>query len=215
MQQSTATPLIPAPDFSHRILDALKTALVCLDHGHCVTYVNATAEALLENSAASLVGKNFHDLLSRAEPSSIGERLSRGPAALTEHEAVITLASGKSFVADYSIYPCGEPDGETEVLLEIRVSERQSQFARDEFNQLQQQATQQLARGLAHEINNPLGGIRGAAQLLQRELDRADIYPPVKVLPSLSRLMKDGTGEGFTHPDHPDLAPLREAAEQR
>ena len=38
------------------------------------------------------------------------------------------------------------------------------------------------------------------------ELDRADIYPPVSVLPSLSRLMKDGTGEGFTHADHPDLA---------
>ena len=39
-----------------------------------------------------------------------------------------------------------------------------------------------------------------------RELDRADIYPPIKVLPSLSRLMKDGTGEGYTHADHPDLA---------
>ena len=33
-----------------------------------------------------------------------------------------------------------------------------------------------------------------------------DVYPPVNVLPSLSRLMKDGTGEGFTHTDHPDLA---------
>jgi len=42
------------------------------------------------------------------------------------------------------------------------------------LNQLQQQATQQLARGLAHEINNPLGGIRGAAQLLQKALDRPE-----------------------------------------
>ena len=42
--------------------------------------------------------------------------------------------------------------------------------------------------------------------MLDRELDRAGIYPPVKVLPCLSRLMKDGTGEGFTHADHPDLA---------
>jgi V/A-type H+-transporting ATPase subunit B len=42
--------------------------------------------------------------------------------------------------------------------------------------------------------------------VLDRELDRADIYPPIKVLPSLSRLMKDGTGEGFTDIDHPDLS---------
>ncbi len=174
MQQSTASPLIPAPDFGYRILDVLKAALLCLDHEHRITYVNATAEALFENSAASLVGKKFHDLLSQFEPSSIGQMLSQGPSAMTEHEAVITLANGKSFVADYSIYPCGEADGEVEALLEIRVSDRQAQFARDEFNQLQQQATQQLARGLAHEINNPLGGIRGAAQLLQRELDRPD-----------------------------------------
>ena len=42
--------------------------------------------------------------------------------------------------------------------------------------------------------------------MLDRELDRADVYPPVKVLRCLSLLMKDGTGEGFTHADHPDLA---------
>ena len=39
-----------------------------------------------------------------------------------------------------------------------------------------------------------------------RDLDRRGIYPPVQVLPSLSRLMDAGTGEGYTHPDHPALA---------
>jgi two-component system nitrogen regulation sensor histidine kinase GlnL len=87
---------------------------------------------------------------------------------------VITLANGKSFIADYSIYPYAEAGSDTALLVEIRASERQAQYARAELSQLQQQATQQLARGLAHEINNPLGGIRGAAQLLQRELDRPD-----------------------------------------
>jgi len=164
----------PVEDSAQRILDALKAALVCLDTEGRIAYVNAPAEALFDNSAASLCGRSFESLLSRAEPSSISDRLAQGPVALTEHEAVITLASGKSFVADYSIYPFGDPESVGELLLEIRVAERQAQFAREEFNQLQQQATQQLARGLAHEINNPLGGIRGAAQLLQRELDRPD-----------------------------------------
>ncbi|MEG2382704.1 MAG: V-type ATP synthase subunit B, partial [Oscillospiraceae bacterium] len=42
--------------------------------------------------------------------------------------------------------------------------------------------------------------------VLSRELEQKGIYPPVSVLPSLSRLMKDGTGEGFTREDHSDLA---------
>jgi V/A-type H+-transporting ATPase subunit B len=59
---------------------------------------------------------------------------------------------------------------------------------------------------ITHPIPDLTGYITEGQIVLDRELDRADIYPPVKVLPCLSRLMKDGTGEGFTHADHPDLA---------
>lgn len=59
---------------------------------------------------------------------------------------------------------------------------------------------------ITHPIPDLTGYITEGQIVLDRELDRAGIYPPVKVLPCLSRLMKDGTGEGFTHPDHPDLA---------
>lgn len=173
MQHSTAKQLIK-PDLVHRILDALKAALLCLDDEGRIIYINATGEDLFENSAASLIGRDFNSLLSKVEPSSISEHLTQGPRALTEHEAIITLANGKSFVADYSIYPFGESESAAETLIEIRLSDRQAQFAREQFTQLQQQAAQQFSRGLAHEINNPLGGIRGAAQLLQRELDRSD-----------------------------------------
>jgi V/A-type H+-transporting ATPase subunit B len=62
------------------------------------------------------------------------------------------------------------------------------------------------ADDITHPIPDLTGYITEGQIVLDRDLDRADIYPPVKVLPSLSRLMKDGTGEGFTHPDHPDLA---------
>ncbi len=62
------------------------------------------------------------------------------------------------------------------------------------------------ADDITHPIPDLTGYITEGQIVLDRELDRADIYPPVKVLPSLSRLMKDGTGEGFTHADHPGLA---------
>lgn len=59
---------------------------------------------------------------------------------------------------------------------------------------------------ITHPIPDLTGYITEGQIVLDRELDRAGIYPPVKVLPCLSRLMKDGTGAGFTHADHPDLA---------
>ncbi len=59
---------------------------------------------------------------------------------------------------------------------------------------------------ITHPIADLTGYITEGQIVLDRELDRAGIYPPVKVLPCLSRLMKDGTGEGFTHIDHPDLS---------
>ena len=62
------------------------------------------------------------------------------------------------------------------------------------------------ADDITHPIPDLSGYITEGQIVLDRELDRRDLYPPIKVLPSLSRLMKDGTGKGFTHPDHPALA---------
>jgi len=59
---------------------------------------------------------------------------------------------------------------------------------------------------ITHPIPDLTGYITEGQIVLDRELDRRDIYPPIRVLPSLSRLMKDGTGKGFTHEDHPALA---------
>jgi len=169
MHQNSAVK-IPMTEDGYRILDTLQASILCLDQALRVTYVNATAESLFDNSASNLMGRRFDSLLSPVEPSSILGKL-RVPQALTEHEAVITLANGRSIVADYSIYPLGDPPDSDDLLLEIRPLQRQAQFAQEELNQLQKQVRDQLARGLAHEINNPLGGIRGAAQLLQKGLD--------------------------------------------
>ncbi len=59
---------------------------------------------------------------------------------------------------------------------------------------------------IVHPIPDLTGYITEGQIVLDRDLHRRDIYPPVRLLPSLSRLMKDGTGKGLTHPDHPALA---------
>jgi two-component system nitrogen regulation sensor histidine kinase GlnL len=165
----TSAPQARVPE---RILDTLNSSIMCLDARRQITYINSAGEALFESSAAALIGRNFTSLLSELEPSSIVDKLHLDAVDFTEHEAIITLANGKAITANYSIYPFDSQSDGGAILVEIRQLERQARFAQDELKQHQQQATQQLARGLAHEINNPLGGIRGAAQLLQRALDR-------------------------------------------
>jgi V/A-type H+-transporting ATPase subunit B len=59
---------------------------------------------------------------------------------------------------------------------------------------------------IGHPISDLTGYITEGQIVLDRELDRRGIYPPVRVLPSLSRLMNAGIGEGFTEADHPALA---------
>ena len=59
---------------------------------------------------------------------------------------------------------------------------------------------------ITHPIPDLTGYITEGQIVLDRVLSQKDIYPPVSVLPSLSRLMKDGIGEGFTRADHPDVS---------
>lgn len=68
---------------------------------------------------------------------------------------------------------------------------------------------------IGHPIPDLSGYITEGQIVLSRELDRAGVFPPINVLPSLSRLMKNGTGAGYTHPDHPALASQLYAAYAR
>ncbi len=68
---------------------------------------------------------------------------------------------------------------------------------------------------ITHPIPDLTGYITEGQIVLSRDLDRRGVYPPVSVLPSLSRLMKDGTGGDYTHPDHPALASQLYAAYAR
>jgi V/A-type H+-transporting ATPase subunit B len=71
------------------------------------------------------------------------------------------------------------------------------------------------ADDIGHPIPDLTGYITEGQIVLSRDLDRRAVYPPVDVLPSLSRLMKDGTGGHYTHPDHPALSSQLYAAYAR
>jgi two-component system nitrogen regulation sensor histidine kinase GlnL len=71
---------------------------------------------------------------------------------------------------------------ETPLLVELRPIEQQLRLAREERAIGEQQASRELIRNLAHEIKNPLGGLRGSAQLLERELDRPELREYTQVI---------------------------------
>src|SRR4029079_7164896 len=68
------------------------------------------------------------------------------------------------------------------LLAELRPIEEQLRHAREERLIIEQQSARELIRNLAHEIKNPLGGLRGSAQLLERELDKAELKEYTQVI---------------------------------
>ena len=88
----------------------------------------------------------------------------------TEREVQITFHGGKVSTLDAIVTPVSEPQLGSGLLVELMQLDRQLRITREESLVAQQSVSRALTRGLAHEIKNPLGGLRGAAQLLEREL---------------------------------------------
>lgn len=173
-------PLITA----NKILDYLDSSIICMNSNLQIKQVNATAEVFFDTSESALLDRKFHELLSKKEDNSILSSLEfcvSNNHQVIEHEAVLTLANGKLISCDYSIHPIIELDS-LNLLLEIRPLDRHLEIAQEGHRITQQLASQQLARGMAHEIKNPLGGIRGAAQLLEREINSPSLQEYTDVI---------------------------------
>lgn len=153
------------------ILDNLKTAVVCLDADLCVTYLNTASEVLFGVSARHCGSEPFD----KALPYLIDHRqkltsaLADG-AAFTERELYLRAGGGDPMIVDCTVTPFNDRNGESALLLEFLSLDRQLRISRDDQMRVQNLANREMLRGLAHEIKNPLGGLRGAAQLLEREI---------------------------------------------
>ena len=159
-------------ELHQRILDSLNEAVLMFNADLKLMYANPAAEMLLGASARHVLGHSFVELVMPREPvfDQLQEAIhSNHP--FSKHEQVITLFDGKELTVDFTVNILPSPFGSPEVLMEIVPIDRLLRISRDDALVAQQAATQELLRGLAHEIKNPLGGLRGAAQLLERELN--------------------------------------------
>lgn len=152
------------------LIDSLSTSVVVIDHQLRIRYVNNAAELLFEFSRKQMLSNPITSFI--AHNSLKSEQLLKAmeyQESFTEGELALTFSHGKHCIVDF-MAKAFETDSNIHLLMEFVQIDQQRKLFKDSQHWAHQQAAKELIRGLAHEIKNPLGGIRGAAQLLEKEL---------------------------------------------
>lgn len=153
-----------------RILDNLTVAVMVLDRRLRLIFMNQAAEMLFALSFRQGRGVGFHQIASGAEAVVEGmHRCLETGHPYTERELHLLLPGDRPITVDCTVSPILEHDTTVELLVELRQVDQQLRIHREEHLLTQHHISRLLIRNLAHEIKNPLGGLRGAAQLLEQE----------------------------------------------
>ena len=162
-------------------LDCLSTGTMLLDADGRIQYVNPAAETLLGVSGALLLGEGADQVFERSPELLAAIQTARSEQeTVVEYELDVTVSGHPPIRLGCSVSPLEKPP--QSVLIEMRAVDPHLRIARLEQARLQQEANRELLRNLAHEIKNPLGGIRGAAQLLEHELPRESLREYTQVI---------------------------------
>lgn len=153
-------------------LDLLASAVLVVDAEGLVRYANPAAEHLLEISVKSLSRQRLAGLFTNGDALWALCRQAIDHKYADLRQELSLQRAGREPLQVHSIVSAA---GEAEVVVELRENVQQLKLDREERILDQSQANKELIRNLAHEIKNPLGGIRGAAQLLELELPDAHL----------------------------------------
>ncbi|QWD63319.1 PAS domain-containing protein [Polynucleobacter sp. MWH-UH2A] len=174
-----------AASFFPTLLDQMPNAIVVFEaENQQLVYVNPAAESALDLSRKSLEGQSVHDLFgdNQALNGMIGD-IKQGHVMAQRQEMVLHSLPGSihqdSIPAHVVIAALEDP---ALIMMEWFPIDQQLRSERDERVTQQVEANKQLMRNLAHEIKNPLGGIRGAAQLLEFELPEKGLREYTQVI---------------------------------
>ncbi len=169
-------------------LELISTAVLLLGHDHVILYANPAAEHLLAQSKRQLESARLSDIIRDSERLSPALALALAHrASYTEQELELHLASKQNGTARLLVnctvsFLEGQFVNDAQLIVELRHIDQQLKIAREAKIAEQNQANRELVRNLAHEIKNPLGGIRGAAQLLEAELSSPQLTEYTQVI---------------------------------
>ena len=166
-----------------RILDHLTTAILLFDQNLILTYINTAGEIMLTDSARHLVGHDAQHLFKTANPTLLANlhQCLTMVEPLVDHSTILNRM-GQSVTINLSATPLLHADQVQEILVELQQIDNHLRISKDEQLLTQQNTARLLIRGLAHEIKNPLGGLRGAAQLLDLELDAPELKEYTQII---------------------------------
>ena len=155
------------------VLDALTTGVLLLGPGLEIDYANASAQQLLGVSFNLIRGKAWRDLLKGPEElDALLRRALEGTETFWQREVAIrpSAPTAEELVVDIIATPCDDSGGRKTLIVEIADATQRQRISRETQLLAQLGGSRLMVRQLAHEIKNPLGGLRGAAQLLERAL---------------------------------------------
>ncbi len=165
-----------------KILTHLNEAILLFNQQLDLTYINTSGEILLADSAKHLLGLNAKTLF-----KSSASLLSDLQQCLTNNEPLVDrelnlFYLSRSVTINFSATPLLENGQLSDILVELQQIDRHLRISKEEQLLAQQSTSRMLIKGLAHEIKNPLGGIRGAAQLLEFELDTHELKEYTQII---------------------------------
>lgn len=165
-----------------KILDHLNEAILLFDQQLILTYINTAGEILLAGSAKHLLGCHAQTIFnsSTAILTHLQQSLQTQEPLVGRELNLEKL--GQSLTVNCSITPLLENNQCVEILMELQQVDRHLWITKEEQLSAQHHISRMLVRGLAHEIKNPLGGLRGAAQLLDLELSDPELKEYTQII---------------------------------
>jgi two-component system nitrogen regulation sensor histidine kinase GlnL len=194
------------PDSFIPTLEHLSTAILLLDEQARITYLNPAAETLFGLSSKNQIGHSLQHAFTHTEQLALAlQQALSNQATYIEHDLILgTHQEGKLHLL-CSVTPL---QAGNYLLLEFHPIGRPLKLAREEQMHDQTQANRLLLRNLAHEIKNPLGGIRGAAQLLEQELERPALREYTQVVIQEADRLRSLTEKLLAPPHVPHFSAL-------
>jgi two-component system nitrogen regulation sensor histidine kinase GlnL len=155
------------------ILNALSFPVVVLDGKDRISFVNAAAEGFFEHGASHLLGRPFNRFVAPDSPlHGLIEQAREHGVTISEHDIDLVLKRGGGRGLSLRVSPYG--NGEKSIVLSIQAQSAARHMERQLFHRSAARSVTAMASVIAHEIKNPLSGIRGAAQLLERAVSGSD-----------------------------------------
>ena len=177
---------IPKPSVTELIalLDGIATSLVWVDADGAIVHLNEPAEDLFGLSRNQAHGRALHDLLkSNTELEGVVTRARAAAAQYSRREIPFEAGPGAPpRVLDVTVTPFDFPGRPSGALVELADTTHHQRITRENNLLTQLGGSRAMVRQLAHEIKNPLGGLRGAAQLLERQLKEPALHEYTAVI---------------------------------